>query len=161
MPMTPVMPPSSRTICPNAAPSSLHVMSRPVLNESIGEKFFARLITSNIALEHGNQNHVRRRMSRVPFSSLPTPTEPLATVSASVPLDKTTARTAMEKNAATGNDRKLAAISPIAASSAIQQKMMPSPRAKFSANPPFGYSTSMPSATGELSSDVAVERSGT
>ena len=59
----------------------------------------------------------------------------------------------MEKNAATGNDRKLAAIRPTAASSAIQQKMMPSPRAKFSAKPPSGYSTSTPSSIGN-SSDV-------
>ena len=62
----------------------------------------------------------------------------------------------MEKNAATGNDRKLAAIRPIAASSAIQQKMMPSPRAKFIAKPPSGYSTSMPSSSGN-NSDVFVD----
>ena len=41
-----------------------------------------------------------------------------------------------KRNAATGKDRKLAAARPSAASSAIQQKMMPSPRAKFSAKPP-------------------------
>ncbi len=57
----------------------------------------------------------------------------------------------MEKNAATGNDRKLAAIRPTAASSAIQQKMIPKPRAKFSAKPPSGNSTSMPSSTGNNS----------
>ena len=59
----------------------------------------------------------------------------------------------MEKNAATGNDRKLAAVRPNAASNAIQQKMIPSPRAKFSAKPPSGYKTSMPSSSGN-NSDV-------
>ena len=79
---------------------------------------------------------------------------PDSTASASVPLESPIVSTASEKNAATGNDRKLAAIKPSAASSAIQQKMIPSPRAKFSAKPPSGYNTSMPSSSGN-NSDVS------
>ena len=46
-----------------------------------------------------------------------------------------TRETASEQNAATGNERKLAAASPSAASKALQQKMMPRPRAKYLAKP--------------------------
>ena len=39
----------------------------------------------------------------------------------------------------------------MAAISASQQKIIPSPRAKFSAKPPSGYSTSTPSSSGKSS----------
>ena len=61
---------------------------------------------------------------------------PSDTAFAIVPLENASVSTPREKNAATGKERKLAAASPSAASSAIQQKMMPSPRAKFSPKPP-------------------------
>ena len=38
-----MMPPSSNTICANARPSSPQVMLRPVLSESIGEKFLRQV----------------------------------------------------------------------------------------------------------------------
>src|SRR5262245_14962979 len=85
-----------------------------------------------------------------PVSSLPAATDPDSTASASVPLLMTTTIMASAKNDATGNDRKLAAISPSATISAIQQKMIPSPRAKFSVKPPSGYKTSMPSSSGKI-----------
>src|ERR1700710_912896 len=76
---------------------------------------------------------------------------PDSTASASVPPDKTTMSIASEKKVATGNERKLAAVNPSAATNAIQQKMIINPRAKFSAKPPSGYKTSMPSSSGNKS----------
>ena len=73
---------------------------------------------------------------------------PVSTASAIVPLDMTTRSMATEKNAATGKESKLADARPSAATSAIQQKMIPSPRTKFIAKPPSGYNTSMPSSSG-------------
>ena len=126
-------------------------MLRPVLNESIGEKFSPGLITVSMPLNIGISTTSAAECPITPVSSLPPATVPDSTASASVPLDKTTTSIASEKKAATGNDRKLAAARPSAASSAIQQKMIPSPRAKFSPKPPSGYSTSMPSSSGNSS----------
>src|SRR5271170_6684725 len=154
MPMALMMPPSNSTICPNAAPSSLHGMLRPVLNASIGEKFSDRLMTTSIPLKIGISTASATECPATPDSSSPAPIVPLETASAKVPLESPITRTASEKNAATGNDRKLAAAKPSAASNAIQQKMIPSPRAKFSAKQPSGYNTSMPSSSGN-SSDVS------
>src|SRR5262245_39736235 len=79
--------------------------------------------------------------------------EPSSTAFESVPVENTIASTASDANAATGKDKKLAAASPRAASSAIQQKIIPSPRAKFGPKPPWRYSTSIPSSMGN-SNDV-------
>src|SRR5216684_6552789 len=79
---------------------------------------------------------------------------PSDTALAIVPLDKTIASSPNEKKAATGNDRKLAAANPNADNNAIQQKMIPKPRKKFSPNPPSGYSTSMPSSKGNNSATL-------
>ena len=51
------------------------------------------------------------------------------------PLESATASSPSEKKAATGNDRKLAEARPTVASRAIQQKIMPRPRAKLTVNP--------------------------
>ena len=53
-----------------------------------------------------------------------------------LPLDRTISSSVNEKNAATGNDRKLADASPSAESSASQNKIIISPRTKFRPNPP-------------------------
>ena len=71
-----------------------------------------------------------------PVSSSWPITVPCSTTFASVPVESVIAKAASDANAATGNDKKLAAARPKVASSAIQQKMIPSPRAKFRPNPP-------------------------
>ena len=124
-------------------------MLRPLLIASIGEKFLTRLITASTPLNAGISTMSAAECPAWPVSSLPAATEPESTDSASVSPDNPTTSMASAKKVATGNDRKLAAIKPNAASSAIQQKMMPSPRAKFSAKPPSGYKTSMPSSSGK------------
>src|ERR1017187_6271432 len=141
MPMPPMMPPSSKTICPKAVPSSVHEMLRPLLNASTGEKTFTRLMTVKKALNSGINTMSAAECPIAPVSPLPPTTVPASTASASVPLESTITTTAREKNAATGNVRKLAAINPNAANSAIQQKMIPRPRAKFRVKLPLGYST--------------------
>src|SRR6185369_9875253 len=105
-------------------------------------------MTASMPLNIGINTTSATECPATPDSSLPAATVPDSTASDSVPLDRPTTSIANEKNVATWKERKLAAASPSAASSAIQQKMIPSPRAKFSAKPPSGYNTSMPSSSG-------------
>ena len=53
------------------APSSPQVMARPVLNESIGEKFFTRLMTVRMPLNTGIKTTSATECPATPVSSLP------------------------------------------------------------------------------------------
>ena len=112
-------------------------MLRPVLSASIGEKSLARLMTVKNALNSGISTMSADECPMMPVSPLPPTTVPPPPPRPACRWKAPPAHP-REKNAATGKDRKLAAARPSAASSAIQQKMMPSPRAKFRAKPPFG-----------------------
>ena len=122
-------------------------MLRPVLSESIGENSFARLITWSAAWKTGTTT-VSTGECVAPDSPLNPINVPSDTTLASVPLESAIVRRLREKNAATGKERKLAEASPSAANNAIQQKMIPRPRTKFTPNPLSRYSTSMPSCSG-------------
>ena len=152
MPIRPMMPPSSSTICPNAAPSSPQVMLRPVLSESIGEKFFARLMTSRMPLNSRNQHHVRRRMPRDAGLRIARPIDAPRHRVGHRPAGETPGSGRPARRTpppeTTGSWPPPARAPPAGPSS---RKMMPSPRAKFSPKPPSGYSTSMPSSSGNSS----------
>src|SRR5437016_5915571 len=70
MPNRPRIPPKNRMIWPNALPNSNQVMLRPVLRESMGEKFLARLITHRMALKVGMTTTSAGEEPLVPFSGL-------------------------------------------------------------------------------------------
>ena len=92
----------------------------PAAQESTGEKIFRQRIDRQHGLEHRDQHH-RAECPIAPVSSAPPATVPDSIASDSVP--PSTGRSPAppaSKNAATGNDRKPAAASPSAASSAIQ-----------------------------------------
>src|SRR6185437_3420622 len=128
MPKNAKMPPSTTTICTNAIPNSPHVMQRPLLNESTGENFSARSMTF-IATRNVGTITASRMLTAVLSVCAEASMLLSETTFAIVPEDNAITKIASDKNAATGNERKLADASPMAASNAIQQKMIPSPRA--------------------------------
>jgi hypothetical protein len=106
----------------------------------------ANWITFNAALKNGTTTASNGVDPVFPLSAFQFITVPSETTFANVPLDSAIVSNASEKNAATGNDRKLAAANPMAASNAIQKRIINRPRLKFSPNPPSGYNTSTPSS---------------
>src|SRR5262249_20795544 len=70
MPNKPRIPPRSKTTWPKALVNSSQVMLRPLLSESIGEKFRARLMTPRIALKVGITTTSTDEEPLVPFSAL-------------------------------------------------------------------------------------------
>ena len=79
-------------------------MLRPLLNASIGEKPFTRLMSTSAPLNAGSATLSMTECPATPLSASTPAIVPLSTAFASVPLDSPTTSTASEKNAATGND---------------------------------------------------------